>query len=84
VLLLSRRDAVAAPREVAVLAGRGGEPPDQFGLQFGRLDDGVDDQLAGQPGDVDVALVLLAPGGDERGPLGLVGDGGDLCWRRPR
>ena len=64
------RDAVPAAGEVAVLAPGGGEPADQFGAQVGRLDDRVDDQFAGQPHDVDVALVLLPLGGHERGPLG--------------
>ena len=43
-----------------------------------RLDDRVDHQLAGEPDDVDVLLVLGALRGDEGGPLGLVGDRGDL------
>ena len=63
------RDAVAAPGEVTVLADRGGVAGDQLVAQLVRLDDRVDDELAGQPDDVDVLLVLGALGRDERGPL---------------
>ena len=55
-----------APGEVAVLAGRRGEARDQLGAQFTGFDDRVDDQLAGQPDQVDVALVLVAAFLDER------------------
>src|SRR3954451_18232622 len=61
-----------------LLARRGGEPPDEFGTQVGRLDDRVDDEFAGQMGDVDVALVLFAFRGHERGPLDRVPDRRDL------
>src|SRR5213082_2624655 len=54
------------------------EPPDQFGAQLVRFDDGVDHEFAGQPHDVDVALVLVAARLDERGPFGLVPDRRDL------
>ena len=81
---LDRGDAVAAAGEVPVLAAGGGEPADQLGAQLARLDDRVDHQLAGQPDDVDVPLVLRALRGDERRPLGLVGRSPRSCWRRRR
>src|SRR3954454_22048047 len=77
-LLSDGRDAVPAPREAAVLAAGGGEAADDFGTQVARLDDRIDDQLAGQPHDVDVALVLGAAVGDERGALLVRAEGGDL------
>src|SRR5689334_4611255 len=68
-LLSDGRDAVPAPGEAAVLATCGGKATDDFGTQIARLDNRIDDQLAGQPHDVDVPLVLGAALGDERRAL---------------
>src|SRR5262245_40600865 len=64
-----RRDAVPASRKGPVLAPRRREPGHQLGPQLFRSDDGVHDQLAGEPEDVDVLLVLGVLRLDEGFPL---------------
>jgi len=68
---------VAPAREVAVLPGGGGEAPDQLRAQVLGLDHVVDHELAGQPQDVDVGLVLGPQPLGQLVPLTLVG------YRRP-
>jgi len=58
---------VAPSGEVSVLGRRSCEARDQLAAYVARLDNAVDDQLTGQPQDVDVDLVLLAEPIDVRG-----------------
>jgi hypothetical protein len=51
---LDRRYAVPTTGEMSVLGGCGCEAGDQLAAYLSRLDDGINDQLARQPQDVDV------------------------------
>jgi hypothetical protein len=51
---LDRRYAVPTSGEMSVLGGCGCEAGDQLAAYLSRLDDGINDQLARQPQDVDV------------------------------
>src|SRR3954451_19380315 len=69
-----RCDAVPPAGERPVLGPVRRQPSDELGPQVLRLDDRIDDELAGKPDDVDVGVVLVAQLLDERGPLALVVD----------
>src|SRR5262245_32110407 len=72
-----RSNPVAPVREMARLSTGQSEPAHEVGAQIGHLDDRVDDELACQSHDVDVALVGLPLGRHERRPL-LFAQRGDL------
>src|ERR1041384_6393724 len=57
-------DAVAAVEDLALLGPRHRKAGNEFVTQLIRIDDRVDDQLGGQPEQVDVLLVLTAAVGD--------------------
>src|SRR4051794_33991971 len=75
---LDRPDAVPSTREAAVFRCAHREPLDQLRAQVLRLDDRIDDELAGKMQDVDVLVVLRAFSLDELRPLRIVLDGLNL------